>query len=36
VWNGLNDVGQAIPTGVYLANVQDQTHSRVIKISYLK
>jgi len=36
VWNGLNNQGQAIPTGVYLVHLQDQTHSKVIKISYLK
>jgi len=36
VWNGLNDEGQSIPTGVYLANLQDQSHSRVIKITSLK
>ncbi len=36
VWNGLNHEGQSMPTGVYLANLQDQSHSRVIKITYLK
>lgn len=36
VWNGLNHEGQPIPTGVYLANLQDQSHSSVIKITYLK
>lgn len=36
VWNGLDNQGQSIPTGVYLAHLQDPSHSRVIKISYLK
>ena len=36
VWNGLDNQGQSIPTGVYLANLNDQYQSRVIKITYLK
>jgi len=36
VWNGLDDSGAEIPTGVYLARLQAGTHADVVKMLYLE
>jgi photosystem II stability/assembly factor-like uncharacterized protein len=35
-WNGLDDSGQFVPTGVYLAQMQTSNYSKTIKMVYLK
>jgi len=35
-WNGLNDNGQPVSTGLYLARLQAGSYSRTIKMVYLK
>ena len=36
IWDGLDDSGAEIPTGVYLARLQAGTHADVVKMLYLK
>ena len=35
-WNGLNDKGQPVSTGLYLARLKAGSYSKVIKMAYLK
>ena len=35
-WIGLNDYGQPVSTGLYLARLQAGSYSKVIKMVYLK